>query len=115
MKVGVFADQDDGNSIEESVLLGGEVLPFGPCSLSSVHQALCLRDVVQHEDIADGLDQTLLLEEEGNVVCRGNVVDSNDLLGLNLAEHGDLINRPLFQRDITSASNLPQSAFPSQS
>lgn len=114
MEVGVFADQDDGNSIEKSVLLGGKVLPFGPSTLSSFHQALCLGDVVQHEDIPDGLDQTLLLEEEGNVVCRRNVVDGNDLLGFDLAEHGDLIDRTLLQWYITSASNLPQSALPLQ-
>lgn len=35
-------------------------------------------------------DQSLLLEEKGNMVGRLDIVDRNDLIGLDLAEHGDL-------------------------
>lgn len=111
MEVGVFANKDNRNGVEESILLRREVLPFRPCTLSSVYQTLCFGDIVQLEDISDSLDQTLLLEEEGNVVCRGNIVNSNDLFRFDLAEHSNLIDRSLLQWDITSASNLLKSAL----
>jgi hypothetical protein len=37
------------------------------------------------------------------VVGRSHVVHCDDLLGLDLAEHGDLVCRRLLERDVTSA------------
>lgn len=51
-------------------------------------------------------DEALIIEEEGDVVGTRNVVDGDDLGGLDLAEHGDFVDSGFVERFLTPACNL---------
>jgi len=107
---GVFSYQDYGDGVEETFLLGCEFVPFCPSTLAAVDERLRLGDVVELEDVPDCGYEALFFEEKRDMVCGGDIVDGNDLLWLDLAEHGNFVDGALFERNITSASNLTKSA-----
>lgn len=68
MEGGVFSDQDYGDGIEETFLLGCEFGPFCPSTLAAVNERLRLGDVVKLEDVPDCSYEALLFEEKRDVV-----------------------------------------------
>lgn len=51
-------------------------------------------------------DEALVFEEEGDVVGAGDVVDSDDLGRLDLAEHSDFVHGGFVEWFLTPACNL---------
>ena len=60
-----------------------------PCSIRAAGSLIDWRS----REVAESAQQILLVEEQQrHVVCRRNVVHSNDLLLLHLAHNGDLLD-----------------------
>ncbi len=102
---GVLADQSDVDFLGGVVDAVGQLGPLMPCALAAVDEVLGLWNSVELEDLGEGGDETLVLEEDWDVVGRLDVVDSDDLLRLNLTEHGNLVGGGLLEWDVASAGN----------
>jgi hypothetical protein len=87
---GVLADEDDRNLVEQAVVGNGELLPVFKEGGTASDTRFGETDEVETEALLEELEETLVLEEEGDVVEGGNVVNGEDLLVRDVAEHGDL-------------------------
>lgn len=81
-------------------------MPVLPNSLSIIHKVRVLGDSVNFKDAAECVKESLAFKEDGDLVGRCDIVDSNNLIPLNLARIGDLLNGALRKRSLTAAGNL---------
>lgn len=58
------------------------------------------------EEGAELRDEALVFEEEGDVVRGRDVVDGDDLVGFDLAEHGDFVDGRFVEGFLTAAGDL---------
>lgn len=84
----------------------GKLLPHGKELVSTSEALAVARDVGELEALLEVVDETLVLEEEGDVVKGGDVVDSKDLLGRDVTEHGDLLRDGLGEGSGAAAGDL---------
>lgn len=105
VKGSIFANQGNGDGIVEEVLTTSKVAPVVPHAAALLLALGGLGDRLQVEHIGDGADQLLLLEKHGHVVCRRDVVDGNDLVLLDGAHVGDLVDGAILQRLLAATSN----------
>jgi hypothetical protein len=63
-------------------------------------------DLIQREEIADHRDQSLLLKEHGDLVGGWHVSDDQNLLVIDLAEVGDLLDGGGFEFAFATTGNL---------
>lgn len=101
----VLSNQGDGDLLEVVADAGGELVPLGPGALAAGNQVLGLWNGIELENVADGGDHALVLKEDWDVVSGANVVYSNNLLWLDLAEHGDLVGSGFLKWNVASASD----------
>lgn len=101
----ILSDQDNGDLLEVVGDAGGELIPLSPGALAAGDQVLGLWNSVELQDVADGGDQTLVLEENWDVVGGADVVHGDNLLWLDLTEHGDLVSGGLLEWDVASAGD----------
>lgn len=105
VKGSVFANQGNGDGIVEEVLATSKIAPVVPHAAALLLALRGLRDRLQVEHIGDGANKLLLLEEHRHVVCRRDVVNGNDLVLLDGAHVGDLLDGAIFQRLLAATSN----------
>jgi len=89
---GVLADKDNGDRVKEALRANAHLLP-------ALHEGVTLllelgadADTAHVEALLEELNETLLAEEERNVIGRLDIVDTKNLLGGNVAEHGNLLH-----------------------
>lgn len=102
----VLANEDDVDVVEEALRVDAHIAP-------ARHELLAVdllrrRDVdgAEVETLLQEVDKALLAQKEGNVVGRGDVVDTKNLLGRDMAEHGDLLHCGGLEGVLTAASKL---------
>jgi hypothetical protein len=84
----------------------GELLPPHGELVAAFPPAGVDDNIAELESRAEGVDDALGLEEEGDVVDRLDVVDGEDLFGGDVAEHGNLARGGLVDGDLTPAGDL---------
>lgn len=106
METSVFSNQGNRHCPKDLLLASSKPMPVLPNGLSVVHKLRVLGDSVDFEDAAECVEEPLAFKEDGDLVGRRDVVDSNNLVPLNLARIGDLLNGALRKRSLTAAGNL---------
>lgn len=106
VKGDILANQGNVNSLINMFLRSGQGLPLFPSVVTLVHKRRRDSHGVDLENLAELDKEALLLQEERNVVSRGNIVNANDLLRFDLAEHSNLIFGSLIKRLLATARNL---------
>lgn len=107
-KVGVFADEGDGDFfvLEETFLACRESFPVVPDGLALDYERGFDGVGVEAEEGGELWEEGLLFEKEGDMVGRFDIVNGDDLGGLDLAEHGDFGGGGFYEGFLTSAGNL---------
>jgi len=105
----VFADERDGDAVEDAVLGAGELLPLAPDVLAGGGEGGGRGEEVEAQDFAELGHEALFFEELGDVVGGGEVVDGDYLFEVDLAEVGDFVDGGGFELFFTSAGNLGRS------
>jgi len=70
----------------------GQSFPSHRKVVSRLLQFLGDFDRTQIQLLGQEINQTLVLHQKWNVVCRRNVVDTHDLLGSDVTEHRNLLH-----------------------
>lgn len=83
-----------------------KLLPHGEELVSASEALAVARNIGELEALLEVVDKTLVLEEEGNVVEGGDVVDRKDLVGSDVTEHGDLLRDSVGEGSGAAAGNL---------
>ena len=105
MKRDVFSDQHNSHLLKGCRNGGSELVPLSPRALATGNEMFGFWNSVELENVGNCCDEALVLEENWDVVGRADVVDCNDLLWLDLAEHGDLIRSSLLERNVATTGN----------
>lgn len=108
VQVGVLSNEGDSNGVEKAVLAKGEGLPLLPEVLALLD--VCGGDVelVKVEGGGKLLGELLLVQKDGDVVGGVDVVDGDDLLVVDVAEEGDLLDGSGVEGLGATTSNLLQ-------
>lgn len=93
LKGSVFADQNDLDRLVQALSAESHVAPACHEVLTRLLHLGGNGDGVKVEALLEEVDEALFLEQEGDVVGGRNVVDTKDLLLLDVAEVGDLFCR----------------------
>lgn len=105
MKGDVFSDQHNSHLLKGCRHGSSELVPLSPSALAARNEVRGFWNGIELEDVGNGCDEALVLEENWDVVGRADVVDCDDLLWLDLAEHGDLIRSSLLERNVATTGN----------
>lgn len=109
VKVGVLSDECDGDSVKQVILGEGEGSPLLPERLALLDKRGGDLNLVENQGIGEELDKVLVVEEDRNVVGRVDIVNSNDLLVIDITEQGDLLNGGGVEGLLATAGNLSAS------
>lgn len=109
MQTGVLSYQGNRDGLEHVILAEGEALPFLPDDLAVFLEFLLLGNGIDLKKLADSVEESLLLQKNGDLVGSRHVVDSDDLIPLDLARVGDLLNGSLFQGRFATAGDQVRS------
>lgn len=92
MKIGVFADKGDGHRVVQAVLGEGKSSPLFPEVFALLDVGGGNVNLFQGHSGGEKLDQLLVIQEDGNMVGRVDIVNSDNLLVVDVAEEGNLPN-----------------------
>lgn len=88
----------------------GQVLPHRQQLGATSDARFRQHDLVEAEAVLEEVEEALVLQEEGDVVEGGDVVDSENLLVGDVAEHGDLGDDGEGERRRAAACDLKSDA-----
>ena len=106
LELDVLSDEGDGDGVVVAGVVACELLPLCPDLVALLCHGARDGEPLEGEELADEGDQPLLLEEHGDLVDGGHVLDDDDLLRLDLAEVGQLLNDRGLERALATAGNL---------
>ena len=92
MKTRVLSNQGDRNGIEQAILGEGEGPPLLPQLLALLDEGRRNGNLVKVQCSGEKLYEVLVVEEDGDVVGRVDIVDRNDLLVIDVAEERDFLD-----------------------
>jgi len=83
-----------------------EFPPFGPGSFSLLHKGWNGFKNIKLEALLEEVEEALLFKENGNMVSGVAVMDSEDLLDVDVTEKSDLVRSRFLKGLLTTAGNL---------
>lgn len=102
----VLAHQGNVDRIDHSLLGQGERLPFYPKFLALLNVGRRNVDLVEQQSWGEEVDQILVIQKDGNVVGGANIVDGDDLLVVDVAKQGNLLDGSRVEDLFATARNL---------
>ena len=108
----VLTNQDNRDLIIMVVFGAGQGFPLPPNDRPPVLKLWKDLHGVQAEDFLELGDQSLLFEQQRYIVCRRNIVNSNNLLDFDLTEHCQLLGGHFLEQGRATASNLLEVSYP---
>lgn len=83
-----------------------ELSPFGPDGLSLLHKGWSSFKSIEFESLLEEVEEALLFKENGNMVSGVAVMDSENLLNVDITEESDLVRGRFLKRLLAAAGNL---------
>lgn len=106
LELDVLTDESDGDRVVEAGIVACQGLPLRPDLVTLLCHGPGDGDLVQGKEFADKGHQLLLLQEHGHLVDGGHVLDHDNLLRLDLAEVGQLLDDRRLEFALAAAGDL---------
>jgi len=106
VEIGVLSDQCNGHRVVQAVLGESKSFPLLPEVLALPDVGCRDVELVKSHSGGEKLDQLLIIQENGHMVGRVDIVNRDYLLIINIAEERDFLDGRRVKRLWAAAGNL---------
>jgi hypothetical protein len=106
LKLDIFANQSDRDRVVVTRVMASKRLPFCPGVITLFQHGRGDLKGIKRKELADHGNEILLLKKQGDLVDRWHVSDDHDLLGIDLTEVGNLLDRRGLKVSLAATGNL---------